>query len=327
MVDGTYFVVGGAGFIGSHFCDRLLEGGARQVTVYDNFVSGREWHLADHAGDPRFRLIRGEVADLDALSGAMRGHDAVIHLASNADLARAVADPSVDFHSGTYLTHQVVEAMRLSSTSTILYASGSGVYGDLGTTEVHEDHGPLIPVSTYGASKLAGEALIAAYCHMFDMRGCAFRFGNVVGPRQTHGVGYDFIRRLREEPGRLRVLGDGSQSKPYVYVDDVVSAVLRAHEVAPSTGLPFRAYNVATDDTVTVREIALLALDCLGRDPATTRLEFGTEPRGWKGDVPIVRLNTERIRSIGWTHTRSSRQAMIDSMRAIATDNRVGGAS
>ena len=224
-----YFIVGGAGFIGSHFTDRLLaDPSVTAVTLYDNFSSGREWHYAGHCGDPRFRVVRGDVRELAALTAAMNGHDVVIHLASNPDIAKAATDPDIDFRQGTCLTNHVVEAMRCSGTRTILYASGSGIYGDLGEVEAVEDHGPLIPVSTYAASKLAGESLISAYCYMFDLTARVFRFGNVVGPRQTHGVGFDFLRRLRENPRQLRILGDGTQSKSYIHVQDVVNAVLLA---------------------------------------------------------------------------------------------------
>jgi UDP-glucose 4-epimerase len=199
-------VVGGAGFIGAHFVDYLLgEGAAGKVTVYDNFSSGREWHLEPHRGDARFTLVRGNVEALAELRHAMDGHDVVIHLASNPDIARAATEPDIDFTQGTALTHAVVEAMRTTSAKRILYASGSGVYGDLGTREIREDQGNLCPISTYGASKLAGEALIASYSFMFGLSGCSFRFGNVVGPRQTHGVGFDFARRLLRDPTELTV--------------------------------------------------------------------------------------------------------------------------
>ena len=192
-----FLIVGGAGFIGSHFCDRLLAqggAGAAAVTLFDNFSSGREWHHAHHSNDARLRVVRGNVEDTAALAAAMAGHDAVIHLASNPDIARAATEPTIDFWQGTALTQSVLEAMRTTSAKRILYASGSGVYGDLGAHEAAENHGPLVPASTYGASKLAGEALIASYAAMFGLTGCAFRFGNVVGPRQTHGVGFDFAR-------------------------------------------------------------------------------------------------------------------------------------
>ncbi len=163
-----FFIVGGAGFIGSHFTDHLLaDAGVAAVTLYDNFTSGREWHVTAHLADRRLRVVRGDVGDLDLLTKSMAGHQVVIHLASNPDIARAATEPEIDFYQGTVLTNNVIEAMRRTGTRRILYASGSGVYGDLGDREAQEDHGPLLPISTYGASKLAGEALIAAYCAMF----------------------------------------------------------------------------------------------------------------------------------------------------------------
>ena len=316
-----FFIVGGAGFIGSHFVDELLARGAPAVTVFDNFSSGKAWHLAHHSADPRLKVVTGEVKELDALSGAMDGHDVVIHLASNPDIAKAMSDPTVDFYEGTFLTQQVVEAMRRTSAKRILYASGSGVYGDLGLHPAQEDHGPLIPVSTYGASKAAGEGLIASYAAMFGIRGCAFRFGNVVGPRQTHGVGYDFIRRLLKDPTRLTVLGDGTQSKSYIFVKDVIAAVLLAHQ---KTEKAFEAYNVATGDYITVREIAQLAVELLGLDAAQVKVEYGTTPRGWKGDVPIARLDIERIKGLGWRCERPTREALKQSIMAMIPDARAG---
>jgi UDP-glucose 4-epimerase len=317
-----FLVVGGAGFIGSHFVDRLMsDDDVAGVSIYDNYSSGRHWHHAAHDGDPRFHAIGGEVGDLAALRAAMDGHDVVIHLASNPDIAAAVTNPAIDFDQGTALTNNVVEAMRTTSAGRLLYASGSGVYGDLGHTEAHEDHGPMVPSSTYGASKLAGEALISAYTAMFDITACAFRFGNVVGARQTHGVGFDFVRRLRKDPTVLSILGDGSQSKSYIAVSDVVSAVLTAHRL---TQQPFRAFNVATGDFITVTEIAGLALEVLGLDPAEVRFDYTGGNRGWKGDVPIVRLDTSRIRELGWSPTAGSAQALSDAMRALARDDAEG---
>jgi UDP-glucose 4-epimerase len=317
-----FIVIGGAGFIGSHFVERLLaDPGVGLVTVYDNFSSGRDWHLAPHRRDDRLRVVCGEVGDLPALATAMDGHDTVIHLASNPDIARAIAEPSIDFDEGTLLTHHVVEAARRTRVGRILYASGSGVYGDLGEIEAHEDRGPLLPISTYGASKLAGEALICSYCHLFDLRACAFRFGNVVGPRQTHGVGFDFVRHLVRTPDRLTILGDGTQSKSYIHVRDVVDAVLLAAERSVDR---FRAYNVATGDYITVREIAELAVECVGLPPEGTEFAFTGGDRGWKGDVPVVRLDTSRIRALGWTHTMSSREALRRSMLAILDETTAG---
>ena len=317
-----YFLAGGAGFIGSHFTDRLLANPVTQaVTLYDNFTSGRAWHYAHHEADRRLRVVRGDVKNLSDLAGAMQGHEVVIHLASNPDIARAATEPDIDFREGTFLTQQVVEAMRLTGAPRLLYASGSGVYGDLRLLEASEDHGPLLPVSTYGASKLAGEVLIASYCAMFGLRACAFRFGNVVGSRQTHGVGFDFVRRLLADPTRLPVLGDGSQSKSYIHVEDVVNAVLLAHE---KTAKPFEVYNVATGDYITVTEIAELAVEAMELEPGSVRFVYSGGDRGWKGDVPVVRLNTDRIKSLGWTCRRTSRQALCVSMSSMLNDAREG---
>ena len=315
-----YLIVGGAGFIGSHFTDSLLaDKTVAAVTLYDSFSSGREWHYENHTGDARFRVTRGDVGDIERLAAAMAGHDTVIHLASNPDIARAATEPEIDFYQGTMLTNNVVEAMRRTGARRILYASGSGVYGDLGEVEAQEDYGPLLPVSTYGASKLSGEALISAYCYMFDLTGCAFRFGNVVGPRQTHGVGFDFVRRLVADPSRLSILGDGTQSKSYIHVTDVVAAVLHANRHCMK---PFEVFNVATGDYITVTEIAELAVKCLGL-AVHPHFEYSGGDRGWKGDVPVVRLNTDRIRSLGWQCRRSTYEALRESILALIADERI----
>ncbi len=315
-----FFIVGGAGFIGSHFTDRLLgTEGIEAVTLYDNFSSGREWHYEHHRADTRLKIVRGEVDDLAALTSAIAGHDVVIHLASNPDIARAATEPEIDFYQGTLLTNNVVEAMRRSGVPRLLYASGSGVYGDLGELEAQEDHGPLIPASTYGASKLSGEALISSYCFMFGLTACAFRFGNVVGPRQTHGVGFDFVRRLVADPSHLRILGNGMQSKSYIHVYDVVSAVLHANERSEPV---FQPFNVATGDYITVKEIADLAVEIVGlkRMP---EYQFTGGDRGWKGDVPVVRLNTDRIQSLGWKCSMNTREALRRSIESLFSDERI----
>lgn len=317
---GRYFIVGGAGFIGSHFLDVLLADPVKErVTIFDNFSSGRPWHYEQHMSDPRFHVVTGDVSDLTALTSAIKGHDVVIHLASNPDIARAATDPEIDLYQGTILTNNVVEAMRRAGVGRLLYASGSGVYGDLGEVEATEDYGPLIPVSTYGASKLAGEALLSSYCHMFGLTACAFRFGNVVGPRQTHGVGYDFVRRLSVDPSRLQILGDGSQSKSYIHVSDVTAAVLHANATSTKS---FQAFNVATGDYITVKEIADLAVEVLGLKTPPA-YEFTGGDRGWKGDVPVVRLNTDRIKSLGWTCRHNTKTALRMSLESLASDERI----
>jgi UDP-glucose 4-epimerase len=322
---GRYLIVGGAGFIGGHFSDHLLaQPTVESVRVYDNFSSGREWHVAAHTGDARFSVIRDDVRNIDALTEAMAGCTTVIHLASNPDIAAAATNPMIDFDQGTLLTQNVVEAMRRTGTRQILYASGSGVYGDLGDFEAYEDYGPMIPASTYGASKLAGEALISSYVAMFDLTGCAFRFGNVVGPRQTHGVGFDFLRQLLADNAKLTILGDGGQSKSYIHVSDVIAAVMTAAQLSES---PFSTYNVATGDYITVTEIAALAIAAAGNSLERTQIHYTGGDRGWRGDVPIVRLNTDRIRALGWSNVMNTREALSSSLDALLVDFKNGNLS
>jgi UDP-glucose 4-epimerase len=307
-------VVGGAGFIGSYIVDRLLaDGTASSVVVYDNFSSGQHWHLQHHAADARVTLWQHDIHDADIFRAAA-GADLTIHLASNADIAKAASEPDIDFRQGTALTQIVLEAVRRAGCPHLLYASGSGVYGDTGTRTVAEDFTPMRPISTYGASKLAGEALICAYCAMFGLKASAFRFGNVVGGRQTHGVAYDFLRKLRADPSRLAVMGDGYQSKPYIDVDDVIDAMFAAYRRQSAA---FDVYNVAPDDFITVRQIVDVVLDELRIPPGQCTVVYGKEDRGWKGDVPIVRLDCARIRALGWSNRFTSLEAMRRSVTAM----------
>jgi UDP-glucose 4-epimerase len=309
------FISGGAGFIGSHLVRSLLESAeTKRVVIFDNFTSGQQSYIEAAARDPRVEVVKADLKELSAVTEAMAGCDTVFHLAANPDIAKAVTQPDIDFWEGTYLTQNVLEAMRVNKVGRILYTSGSGVYGENDRVAFAEDYGPCIPISTYGASKLACEGLIASYCHMFELTGRAFRFANVVGPRQTHGVGYDFIRRLKADPTRLRILGDGSQKKSYIHVDDVLSAVRLADECATAN---YDVFNVATDDYITVAEIADLALKVSGLSSQDVKYEFSGGDRGWKGDVPIVRFDCSKINTLGWEARRTSAEAVTDAMKAM----------
>lgn len=303
-----YFITGGAGFIGSHMAGRLIAD--HQVTVYDNLSSGQMGFIAPHLDQPNFRFIRGEVGDLQKLTAALDGHDAVCHFASNPDIARGAVETDLDLRQGALLTYNVLEAMRNTTVKEIIFASGSGIYGDLGQTAAAEDYGPLLPISMYGAAKLAGEALVSAFCHLFDLRGYVFRFANVVGARQTHGVGYDFIRKLGRDPSRLEILGDGSQSKSYIHVSDVVEAMLLVQAKAEER---VNIFNVATDDYIEVAEIAGLVIEEMGLKGVVCRYSGGD--RGWKGDVPVVRFNLSKIHRLGWQAKYTSREAMRKAVR------------
>jgi UDP-glucose 4-epimerase len=311
------FVAGGAGFIGSHLTRELLQRPHDEVVIFDNLASGSEAHLAEVLDDPRLQFIVADLQDHDGVVEAMAGTDHVYLFAANPDIAAAVDEPSIDFWQGTYLTHNVIEAARINGVPRITYASGSGVYGDRGVEEVDEEFGPLIPVSTYGASKLAGESMLGAYSHMFGINVAVFRFANVVGPRQTHGVTYDFVRHLARDPTHLRILGDGSQSKSYIHVSDVVSAMLMLTDRGWSG---FDVFNAGTGDYLTVTEIADLVVERLGL--RNVRYEYTGGARGWKGDVPVVRFRSDKLVALGWRCAYTSAEALVDSIDANIAETR-----
>lgn len=315
LMSERYAVVGGAGFIGSHFASELLDKG-NSVLVVDNFCSGTEKHIAPFRNNPNFELVRVNVEDTEELFSVFQGVETVIHLASNPDIAKAAIEPRIDFEQGTALTESVVEASRRAKVKTILYASGSGVYGDAGETVLVETS-PINPISTYGASKLAGEAILGSYSFMFGIRTISFRFANVVGALQTHGVGYDFIRKLRSNSSKLEILGDGSQSKSYVHVTDIVSGVLRAHKSSRSAS---NVFNISTDDFLSVNDIAQLAIEVSGLKPETVKFEYTGGDRGWKADVPIVRLSAEKLKTLGWEARYTSKTAMKSALTDMLTE-------
>lgn len=316
------FITGGAGFIGSHLVGRLLERGAESIVVYDNLSSGTLRHLAEFRNDRRLQVVEADIKHLGELTNAMRGSDTVFHLAANPDIAKAVRQPDIDFWEGTYLAQNVLEAMRINAVSRIFYTSGSGVYGEHPEVAFREDYGPCFPISTYGASKLACEALISSYCHMFGMVGRAFRFANVVGPRQTHGVGYDFVRRLMGDPSELRILGNGTQTKSYIHVEDVLSAIFLVAKSA-GDGAPFDAFNVATDDYISVTDIADIAVKELDITQSSITYKYTGGDRGWKGDVPKIFFDVSKIKLLGWIAGRSSTDAIRDSLRAMIVELKV----
>ena len=307
-----YCITGGAGFIGSHFVRKLLENG-KTVTVIDNFCSGTMGHLKDNINNSDLKIVEMDIENTSRLVEVFGGSRVVIHLASNPDIARAAIDPRIDFVQGTVLTESVVEAVRISGVQQMLYASGSGVYGDAGQILLQEDSA-LKPISTYGASKLAGEAILSSYSYMFGIETVAFRFANVVGPKQTHGVGYDFVKRLRNDQTQLTIMGDGYQEKSYVHVSDIVSAVLSFSEKQLNDR---DIYNVSNRDFLSVNNIAEIVLSVLGLDKNSVDIQYTGGAKGWKADVPVVRLDPTKIEQTGWTAKFSSAEAMLSAVRAM----------
>jgi UDP-glucose 4-epimerase len=301
------FVTGGAGFIGSHIIDAVLAKPSNEVLVYDNLSSGRTAYVEGLLEDRRCRFIRGDLLDAESVTRAISGQgiDIVFHLAANPDIARGAVDPGVDFRQSVVATFNLLEAVRTAHVPKLVFASGSGVYGDQGLTTTPETFGPLLPMSMYGAGKVAAEAMISCYVHMYDMTAYILRFANVVGPRQTHGVVFDFIRKLRSNPRCLEILGDGEQSKSYIHVSDVVDAIFFVLENGHER---VNLYNVATDDYVKVNWIAEQVVRAMGL-PDVEFCHVGGK-RGWKGDVPVVRFDLDKIHSLSWKTKLSSRSAV-----------------
>jgi UDP-glucose 4-epimerase len=310
-----FFITGGAGFLGSNLTNEILDRKLGPVTVYDDFSIGRREHFGDRVNAPDLSIVEGNVRDVERLRGAVADHDVVYHLASNSDIARAATDPLIDFENGTQLTQTLLEAMRVTGVKRILFTSGSGVYGEVPPEPIPEAYPYMIPISTYGAQKLASEALISAYCHMFDMVGTVFRFANVVGPHMTHGVSHDFTRRLHASPGRLDIMGDGKQSKPYVHTSDVVEAMLLLNEYQ-RTG--FDVFNVGSEDHLLVSEIAELVVAAMGLEDV--EFDFSGGARGWRADVPIYRIDTAKVRKTGWRNKMNSREAITAAVNSLISE-------
>jgi UDP-glucose 4-epimerase len=311
-------VVGGAGFIGSHLVERLLERGP--VTIYDNMTVGKMEFIEGSLATGRAELVRGDALDLDTLTRAMRGHDVVFHLAANPEARWGLERTRLDLEQGTIATYNALEAARVSGTRRFVFSSSGTVYGDTPEVCAEMDLGRL-PISLYGASKFAGEAMIAAFVECFGLQGFVCRFGNVVGPRGTHGAILDFCKKLKAHPEYLDVLGDGRQAKPYLHVSDCVAGLLfvldHASERDPSERGP-AVYNLAPPDVTSVREIASL---CVAASPnKTARIDFGTTSQGWPGDVPRSRLNPEKLAALGFRVRYPSNEAVRLAVEAVARE-------
>jgi UDP-glucose 4-epimerase len=308
-----YFVTGGAGFIGSHLVDRLLNTGA--VTIYDNLSSGKREFIGQHFGKPDFQFIQADILDRERLSEAMAGSDAIFHLSFNSDVRIGQSDTEVDLKQGTIATYNVLETMRKQNIRKIIFSSSSVVYGETSGEPVSEDYGPLQPISLYGAAKLASEGLITAFCHLFGMQAWLFRFANVVGPRATHGVIYDFIHKLKRSAQELEILGDGKQAKSYIHVSDCVDGMLYGFQ---NSNRQVNVFNLGNHDVVDITTIARMILEQMGL--STTKLRFTGGSRGWPGDVPRVCLETSRMENLGWKPKYGSKEAVSRAIGEILAE-------
>jgi UDP-glucose 4-epimerase len=304
------FVTGGAGFIGSNLVDRLLARGD-DVVAYDNFATGRREFLQDALKNPRFALVEGDVLDGAAMSAAMRGADFVFHLAANADVRFGTDHPERDLQQNTIATFRVLEAMRESGAKRIAFSSTGSIYGEPSVFPTPEDAPFPVQTSLYGASKLACEGLISAYCEGFGFSGWIFRFVSILGERYTHGHVFDFFTRLRADPQALHVLGNGKQRKSYLYVQDCIDAIF--HAIANAEARP-AIFNLGTDEYTTVNDSIGWITSTLGLTP---RLSYAGGERGWIGDSPFIFLDCGRIRRLGWAPKLSIREGVIRTLEYL----------
>jgi UDP-glucose 4-epimerase len=314
----TCLVTGGAGFIGSHLIDALLaDKTVGEVRVLDNFSSGRREHLVHHQNDSRFKVQAVELLDLEKILPYFRDVGAVFHLAANPDARWGIDNTRLDLEQETIVTYNVLESMRRNKVPQIIFSSSGTVYGDVGTTVTHEGLGPCLPVSLYGAGKVASEGLISAFCGTFGTRAVIFRFGNIIGERTTHGAVFDFIRQLAKNSGELKVLGNGFQAKPYVYVRDLVNGLMfgkkKCSELEASK---FDVFNLAPGGATNVRFIAEELVSQLGF-AGRTKIVYGESAQGWPGDVPQSRMDSAKLAKAGFSLSRSSDEAVRHAIRQI----------
>lgn len=309
-------VAGGAGFIGSHLCDALLSKN-NTVIVADKLIMGSK-NIEHLSQNTNFKFYEMELADQDNVDKLFGDNkiDIVYHMAANSDIQKSANDTSIDFNDTLLTTRVLLESMRKNNVKNIFFASTSAVYGEMPDIVLNEETGGLKPVSYYGGAKLASEALISSYVSMCDMNAVIFRFPNVIGPRLTHGVVYDFVKKLRNNPKELEILGNGTQCKPYIYVTDLVNAIVKLTEQF-EPGVEIFNISVMSEGT-SVTHIAEIVVDVLGLSDVEFKYTGGD--RGWKGDVPRFKYDISKVLATGWkpeyTSDEAVRNAVIEAVQA-----------
>jgi len=307
-------ITGGAGFVGSNLAERLLADGHR-VTVFDDLSAGSLEFLAECRKSERFCFVQGDLLEASEIGSAMRGQEVVFHLAANSDIEKGRRESDRDLRLGTLATFHTLDAMREAGVRQLVFSSSSVVYGEPATIPTPEDYGPLLPISLYGASKLACEGLISAFAHNYGIQSWIFRFANICGRHGTHGAIVDFIRKLRANPRRLEVLGDGRQAKPNLHVSECVDGMMYGWQHAREH---VSYFNLGCDGATSADDIATYVIAALGLTDVDI-VHTGGE-RGWPGDVPQVRLDCTKMEAIGWRAKLTSSQAVERACRELARE-------
>ena len=308
------FVTGGAGFIGSHLVDKLIEKN-HFVTVFDDLSSGKKEFINNHLDNNNFNFIEADLIDIDIVNNKIKNHDVVFHIAANPDVRLGAQKPDIA-KKDILATYNLLDAMRKNKIKKIVFSSSSTIYGETPVFPLPENYGPLLPISVYGAAKLAAEGLISSFCHTFEMKGWIYRFANVVGERGTHGVIVDFIKKLRKNSKKLEILGDGKQRKPYLYVTECIDGMLFGFEHANEE---INYFNLGCDSSTEVTRIGELVVEELNLSDVEFNYTGGK--RGWKGDVPQFQFETEKIKKLGWKANLSSDDAVRKAIKDLLKMN------
>lgn len=299
-------ITGGAGFIGSQLADRLIMDG-HEVIIIDNLSNGKKEFI-----NPNAQFIEGDLKNRQFCVENVRDVDVLFHLAADVDVRLGVKNPNLDFNENVVGTDNILEAMRINNIKKIVFTSSSVVYGNATVMPTPETYGPLIPISLYGASKLADEALISGYCHTFGIQSWVFRFANVIGSnRQTHGIIVDFINKLRDNPNELEILGDGNQTKSYIYIEDCINAILHGFY---NSNEKVNIFNLGSDDFVNVKTITDLICNGLGLNP---EYKFTGGEQGWVGDVSHMQLDCSKLKELGWVCHNNSEESIKRSIEDL----------
>ncbi|HID27111.1 MAG TPA: NAD-dependent epimerase/dehydratase family protein [Methanosarcinales archaeon] len=308
-------ITGGAGFIGSHLVDKLINSPSEtlhDIIVIDNFSSGSIQFINKHFNNKNFKFIEGDLLDFNLLKKVLKNIDFVYHLAANPEVRIGSVDTKTHFEQNIVATYNLLEAMRLNGIKNIAFTSTSTVYGEAKVIPTPEDYGPLIPISLYGASKLACEALITSYSHTFDIKSWIFRFANIVGSRSTHGIIIDFIHKLQKNPNKLEILGNGLQRKSYLLVDDCIDAFVYAVKNSKES---VNILNIGSEDTITSTEIGKIVVEEMNLKDVEFTYTGGN--RGWIGDVPKMSLSIEKIKKLGWKPKYNSEESIRNAIRSL----------
>ena len=310
----TYFVTGGAGFIGSFVVDKLIKRSG--VTVYDNLSTGKEEYISHHLGNEYFRFVKADLLDVDRLHKEMRGHDSLWHIAANPDIRKGTASTMVDLEQNTIATYNTLECARRADIKTFVFSSTSTIYGRAKKIPTLEDSGPCLPISLYGASKLACEGLVSAYAELYGIKSWIYRFANIVGHRSNHGILFDLVQKLNKDPKHLEVLGDGKQMKSYMLVDECVDGMIYGFRNAKDK---LNYFNLGAQDQISVKNIVKILLE-------ETRLKdvkvhYTGGEGGWKGDVPKFLLDTKKMAKLGWKPKHNSPEAVREASKIVVREH------